>query len=114
MLPEITDFAGPLTLVAAGLTLAVLATALTGRVPIPAPALFLAGPAIASDLFPPLQERVEILTVERIAVVALVVILLNGGREIGAARFRRSLGDIRARRGEEVGAVVKPVLATGV
>lgn len=96
MLPEITDFAGPLTLVAAGLTLAVLATALTGRVPIPAPALFLAGAAIASDLFPSLQERIEILTVERIAVVALVVILLNGGREIGAARFRRSLSDITA------------------
>ena len=41
MLPEITDFAGPLALVAAGLALAVLVTAV--RVPIPAPALFLAG-----------------------------------------------------------------------
>jgi potassium/hydrogen antiporter len=94
MLPEITDFAGPVTLVAVGLALAVLATALTERIPVPAPALFLAGAAVASDVFGAL--RVEILTVERVAVVALVVILFNGGRDIGVARFRRSLGDIAA------------------
>jgi cell volume regulation protein A len=96
MLPEITDFAGPLTLVAAGLILAVLATALTGRLPIPAPALFLAGAAIASDLFPSLRDQVAIITVERVAVVALIVILFNGGRDIGANRMRRSLGDVTA------------------
>jgi cell volume regulation protein A len=96
MLPEITDFAVPLALVAAGLALAVLVTSITDRVPIPAPALFLAGAAIASDVFSSLKEQVEILTVERIAVVALIVILLNGGRDIGAHRFRRSLGDITA------------------
>jgi cell volume regulation protein A len=94
MLPEISNFAGPLALVAAGLSLAVLATAITGRLPIPAPAIFLAGAAVASDLVPAL--RVDILTVERVAVVALIVILLNGGRDIGASRFRRSLADISA------------------
>ena len=96
MLPEITDFAGPVALVATGLALAVLVTAITGRVPVPAPALFLIGAAIASDVFSSLDLRVEILTVERVAVVALIVILLNGGRDIGAHRFRRSLGDISA------------------
>jgi potassium/hydrogen antiporter len=96
MLPEITDFAGPLALVATGLALAVLVTSITGRVPVPAPALFLVGAAIASDVFSSLNEQVEIVTVERIAVVALIVILLNGGRDIGAHRFRRSLGDISA------------------
>jgi cell volume regulation protein A len=96
MLPEITDFAGPLTLIAAGLILAVLATALTGRLPIPAPALFLAGAAIASDVFPSLGDQVAIVTVERVAVVALIVILFNGGRDIGADRMRRSLGDVTA------------------
>lgn len=94
MLPEITDYAGPLTLVAAGLTLAVLATALAGRLPIPAPAVFLAGAAVASDVWPSLREDVSILTVERVAVVALIVILLNGGRDIGARRLQASLGDI--------------------
>ncbi len=96
MLPEITDFAAPLTLVAVGLALAVLVTSLTDRVPIPAPALFLAGAAVTSDLIPSVQEQVQIVTVERIAVVALIVVLLNGGRDIGATHFRRSLGDISA------------------
>ncbi len=57
MLPEITDFAGPLTLVVAGLVLAVLATALTGRWAIPAPALFLTGAAVASAAVPSLREN---------------------------------------------------------
>jgi len=96
MLPEITDFAGPLTLVTAGLVLAVVATSLTGRLPIPAPALFLAGAAIASDVFPSLREDVGIITVERVGVVALIVILFNGGRDIGAHRLRKSLGDVTA------------------
>ena len=96
MLPEITDFAVPLALVATGLALAVLVTVDHRRVPVPAPALFLIGAAIASDVVPSLNGQVEILTVERIAVVALIVILLNGGRDIGAHRFRRSSGDISA------------------
>lgn len=96
MLPEITDFAGPLTLVVAGLVLAVLATSVTGRLPIPTPALFLAGAAIASDVVPSLREDIGTITVERVAVVALIVILFNGGRDIGAHRLRRSLGDVSA------------------
>ncbi len=94
MLHEITDFADPLTLVALGLVLAALATSLTGWLPIPAPALFLGGAAAAAAVAPSLQEDVTILTVERIAVVALIVILFNGGRDIGARRFRASLGAI--------------------
>ncbi|UTI63390.1 cation:proton antiporter [Paraconexibacter antarcticus] len=96
MLPEITDFAGPLTLVVAGLVLAILVTSLTGRLPIPAPALFLAGAAIASDVIPSLSADVGIITVERVAVIALIVILFNGGRDIGAHRLRQSLGDVSA------------------
>ncbi len=96
MLPEITDFAGPLTLVVAGLVLAVLATALTGRLPIPAPALFLAGAAVVSAAVPSLRESVGIITVERVAVVALILILFNGGRDIGARRLLRSWGDVTA------------------
>lgn len=95
MLPEITDFAGPLALVAAGLSLAVLATSL-GRVPVPAPALFLLGAAVVSDIFSSLRADIGIITVERVAVVALIVILFNGGRDIGAHRMRRSILDISA------------------
>jgi cell volume regulation protein A len=96
MLPEITNFAAPLVVVALGLVLAVLATTLTGRMPLPAPALFLAGAAILSALAPSVRREVGIITVERVAVVALIVILFNGGRDIGAQRLRGSLGDVSA------------------
>jgi cell volume regulation protein A len=96
MLPEITNFAAPLVVVALGLVLAVLATTLTGRLPLPAPALFLAGAAILSAFAPSIRRDLEIITVERVAVVALIVILFNGGRDIGAQQLRRSLGDVSA------------------
>jgi cell volume regulation protein A len=96
MLPEITNFAGPLALIALGLLLAVLATTLTGRVPIPAPALFLAGAAVLSTIAPSVRREVGIITVERVAVVALILILFNGGRDIGARQLRRSLRDVTA------------------
>lgn len=73
-----------------------LATSLTGRIPVPAPALFLAGAAIVAWVFPSVRADVGVVTVERIAVVALVVILFNGGRDIGAHRMRRSLADVSA------------------
>ena len=50
-------------------------------------ALFLIAAALLSDVFPSLGE-LSIRTVERIAVVALVVILFDGGTRIGLRRFR--------------------------
>ena len=94
MLPEITHFAGPVTVVAVALVLAALATTLTGRLPIPAPALFLAGAAVVSAIAPSLRREIQVVTVERVAIVALIVILFNGGRDIGARRLQRSLGDV--------------------
>ncbi|HEX5469946.1 MAG TPA: cation:proton antiporter [Gaiellaceae bacterium] len=91
---EIPDFAVIVLLVAGGFALAVFSTKLTERVPLPSPALFLVGAAVASDLFPELYPHVPILTVERIAVVALVVILFNGGMDIGWRRFRAAAGPI--------------------
>jgi cell volume regulation protein A len=58
--------------------------------------LFLAAAAIASGLVPSLRDDIGIITVERVAVVALIVILFNGGRDIGAYRLQRSLGDVSA------------------
>ena len=91
---EITDFAEILALAAGAVALAVIATTLSGRLPIPAPAIFLVGAAVASDLWPRLYDLVPILTVERIAVVALIVILFNGGMDIGWRKFRASVGPI--------------------
>jgi cell volume regulation protein A len=93
---EIADFGLYVLLVAGGFILAVGSTKLTERVPVPAPAIFLLAAAIASDLWPRLYEAVPILTVERLAVVALVVILFNGGIDIGLHRLRGAVGPIVA------------------
>ena len=90
-MPEIADFATLVLILAGGFSVAVLSTRLTERVPVPAPALFLAAAALASDLWPSVYDHVPILTVERIAVVALVVILFNAGIDIGMRRLRASL-----------------------
>jgi len=92
---EIADFAAVLLLIAGAVALAVMATTLTGRrVPVPAPAIFLVAAAVVSDIWPRVNEVVPILTVERIAVVALIVILFNGGMDIGWGRFRAAAAPI--------------------
>jgi potassium/hydrogen antiporter len=85
---ELTSFGTIVLVVMGGLLLALLATKLNERVPIPAPAVFLILAAVASDVFPELSERLSILEVERIAVVALIIILFNGGTLVGWRRFR--------------------------
>jgi potassium/hydrogen antiporter len=91
---EIIDFASLVLVVTTGFALAVLSTKLTERVPVPAPAMFLLAAAAVSDIWPRVYEAVPIRTVERIAVVALIVILFNGGIDIGWRRFRASVGPI--------------------
>jgi cell volume regulation protein A len=91
---EIADFATLVLIVAGGFALAALSTRLTERVPVPAPALFLVAAAVVSDLWPAIYDEVAIRTVERVAVVALVVILFNGGIDIGSARLRGALAPV--------------------
>jgi cell volume regulation protein A len=74
--------------VALAMFLAIAAFKATQWLPVPAPALLLIAAAIASDLWPSLG--IEIVTVERIGVVALIVILLDGGMHVGWRRFRAS------------------------
>jgi len=93
---EISDFGALVLVVAGGFALGVLATKLTERFPLPAPAIFLVAAAVFSDLWPRVYEAVPIQTVERIAVVALIVILFNGGIDIGSRRFREAAGPILA------------------
>ena len=85
---ELIGFGTIVLVVSAGLLLALLATKLNERFPVPEPGLFLLVAAIASDIFPELSERVSIKEVERIGVVALIVILFNGGTLVGWRRFR--------------------------
>ena len=91
---EVTTYGEIVLAVAATLYLALLASKTTTRFPIPGPALFLLGAAIASDLIPRLQTALPILTVERLGVIALIVILFDGGMHVGWRRLRGSIWPI--------------------
>ena len=93
---EIIAFATVLLVVGAGISLGIFSAKLSERFPVPAPAIFLLLAAIASDVFPELAEHVSIREVERIGVVALIVILFDGGMTVGWRRFRTSLYPISA------------------
>ena len=90
---EISDFSAIILVVTAGFTFAVLSTKLTERVPVPVPAILLLAAATASELWPRLNT-LPIETVGRVGVVALIVILFNGGLDIGWRRFRASAAAI--------------------
>jgi cell volume regulation protein A len=85
---DVTTFGGGILLVAAGLVAALFASKLSERISIPAAAPFLVVAAVASDIFPRLVVSNE--TVIRVATVALIVILFDGGLSIGWRRFRAS------------------------
>jgi cell volume regulation protein A len=87
---EIADFGAVILLVSAAFGLALLSTTLTARLPIPSPAVFLLTAAVVSDVWPSLYHHAPIRNVERVAVVALIAILFNGGLDIGWPRFRES------------------------
>jgi len=92
---ELTDFGLIVLLVAGSFSLALAAHKLTELFPVPAPALFLVLAAVASDVWPGLQ-RLSTVDVERIAVVALVAILFDGGMQVGWPRFRSAAATITA------------------
>ena len=82
---ELSDFGLIVLVVASGVMLALLAAKLSERYPVPAPALFLLA-ALALPVALP-----HIRTVERIGVVAVILILFDGGMSIGWRRFRRAV-----------------------
>ena len=84
---EIISFAAIVLVVAGGLTLALAWSRLNERVPVPAAAFFLILGAVLSDIFPALERHASIRTVERVVVVAVVIILFDGGMHIGWRRF---------------------------
>jgi cell volume regulation protein A len=81
-------FGTDVLVVSVAMVLALAAFKATQWLPFPAPALLLIAAAIASDLFPGLA--IDIVTVEKIGIVALIVILLDGGIHVGWRRFRGS------------------------
>jgi potassium/hydrogen antiporter len=92
---ELTEFGLIVLLIAGTFSLAIGAYKITERFPIPAPALFLVLAAVASDIWPGLA-RLSTVDVERIAVVALIAILFDGGIHVGWHRFRSAAVPITA------------------
>lgn len=80
-----------------GVALAALAGILSNRIGdrigVPAPALFLLGAAVASDVFPALGGM-QVATVQNVVTAALVIILFEGGMHIGWRRLRPALGAV--------------------
>ncbi len=93
---EISDFGAIVLAVAGTVFVALLGMRLADRFSLPYAALFLVGAALISDLWTDLQTLLSVKDVERIAVVALMVILFDGGLHIGIGRFRRSVAPILA------------------
>ena len=93
---EITDFGVIVLAVSAALFIALLGMRLADRASLPYAALILVATALIAAVWTDLQTAFSVEEVQRIAVVALVVILFDGGLHIGAARFRRSLRPILA------------------
>src|SRR5215213_7867525 len=88
---EIATFGVIVLVVAGAFSLALLGRLLTEKVAIPSAALFLLAAAAASDLVPAFEDAISFVTVERVAVVAIVVILFDGGMQIGWRRLRQSV-----------------------
>jgi cell volume regulation protein A len=87
---EVTTFGAVILVVALAFSLAILANRITDYLPLPAPALFLLVAALASDISDRLANALSIRDVERIGVVALILILFDGGIHVGWRRFRES------------------------
>lgn len=93
---EISDFGLVVLAVSATVLVALAGMRLADRLSLPYAAIILGGAVLVSEAFPELQDVISIQHVERLTVVALVVILFHGGLHIGARRFRRSAAPILA------------------
>jgi potassium/hydrogen antiporter len=85
---ELTHYGLIILIVAGIVAVAVLSNKVSEQVPIPAPAIFLLAAAVTVHFWPSIGRQVSVLDVERVAVVALILILFDGGARVGWARFR--------------------------
>jgi potassium/hydrogen antiporter len=85
---EITHYGLVILIVSGIVAVAVFSNKVSEQVPIPAPAIFLLAAAVTVHFWPSIGRQVSVLDVERVAVVALILILFDGGARVGWARFR--------------------------
>ena len=84
------EFGKLVLVVSGGLSLAIAVRVVAGRLGVPTAGLLLVVAAVASDLVDRLTTILSFQDVQRIATLALVVILFEGGSQIGLRRFRRA------------------------
>jgi potassium/hydrogen antiporter len=87
---DIVDFGEMMLVVSGGLVVAIAVRVLAARLSIPTAGLLLIVAAAASDVVDRLSSILSFEDVQRIATLALVVILFDGGWDIGLRRFRRA------------------------
>ena len=93
---DLVEFGELILVVSGALVLALAVRAIAGRLAIPTAGALLVLAAAASDLSDRLAGILSIQDVQRIATLALIVILFEGGSQMGLARFRASAGPIVA------------------
>jgi cell volume regulation protein A len=86
-------FGAAILLVSLAVLIALVGNRISRVIRVPAPALFLVGAALASDVWPALGRLSPEMN-GRIVTVALVVILFDGGMNLGWRRLRPSLGPV--------------------
>ncbi len=85
---DIVEFGRIILLVAGGLTLAIAVRVVAAWIGLPTAALLLTVAAVASDLSDWLASLLSFEDVQRVATLALIAILFDGGMGIGLRRFR--------------------------
>ena len=93
---EVTDFGLIVLVVSTAVFVALLGMRLADRLSLPYAAVILIGTVVIAETVSSLEGVISIQKVERLTVVALVVILFDGGLHIGMRRFRQSAGPILA------------------
>ena len=91
---EITDFGLVVLAVSVAILAALICMRFAERLSIPFAALILVLTALIASASTYVHSALSIAEVQDVATVALVVILFDGGLQIGAARFRKSLRPI--------------------
>ncbi len=87
---DVAEFSKVILVVCGGLSLALGIRVVAGRLAIPTAGLLLVVAAVASDAIDRLASVLTFEDVQRIATLALIVILFEGGQKIGFRRFRGS------------------------